>query len=263
MFCPLRLAHSSLSTPHTAPHKQTKSVSVKAKCQAQKKKKKKKVNRPDLLGSKLEQRIMGALTPLVFWEGAFLVSCLFSLSLCLGLNFDLMLCLVYKQRKPLKSGFFLISLNLDSTSTFPLTPAWFFYHVFFFHLRKHSETWACLSVSGLVCDWLAICLCVHLYLCFFLLLLNLNFPSMRHIVGIIPVLDLHLSCCFFNAEVVLQASWCCSFHIKDLVQKALFWALWRHILNLSCHDLTATVYRLPTLPTFSGSTPLTSTGRNR
>lgn len=31
--------------------------------------KKKKVNRPDLLGSKLEQRIMGALTPLAFWEG--------------------------------------------------------------------------------------------------------------------------------------------------------------------------------------------------
>lgn len=60
--------HIPIYQPLTQIHTRTrtKSVSVEAVCQAQEK----KLNRPDLLGSKLEQRIMGTLTPVAFWEGS-------------------------------------------------------------------------------------------------------------------------------------------------------------------------------------------------
>lgn len=115
---------------------------------------------------------------------------------------------------------------------------------------KHKETRAYHSMSGLVCKRLCDCLyvCVRMYPCLFVLS---EFPCIKQIVGIIPGLDLHLSCCFFHAVVVLWASRCCSFHSKDLVQKALSWALWRHILNWSCHDMTAPFTLLSVHPTLS------------
>lgn len=65
MFCPLRLAHSYLSIPHTG-----KTLSARRQLRQyakhRKKKKEKNLNRLDLLGSRLEQSIMGPLTPLAF-----------------------------------------------------------------------------------------------------------------------------------------------------------------------------------------------------
>lgn len=82
VFCDL---HIPIRQPIAHTQTQTNSVSVKAVGQAQKK----KLNRPDLLGCKLEKRIMGFLTPLAFREGS-TQSPVCSLSVSLHLFYEFM-----------------------------------------------------------------------------------------------------------------------------------------------------------------------------
>lgn len=61
-------SHIPVCQPLTQPHT-NRQIQFQSRQHA-KHRKKKNLNRPDLLGSILEQRIMGALTPLAFWEGS-------------------------------------------------------------------------------------------------------------------------------------------------------------------------------------------------
>lgn len=121
----------------------------------------------------------------------------------------------------------------------PITtvPICFYYVV---HLRKIPAELA----TSVMCGWLAGCFSEHTCIPDILS----EIPCIRQRVEIIPGLDPCLSCFFFHAVVDSRASWCCSFHTKDLVHKALFWALLRHILNRSCHDMTATVHFIVSPP---------------
>lgn len=141
-----------------------------------------------------------------------------------------------------------IGLNLDSILRFLLSRCVFLFCPSFDKILGNRETRAHRSMSGLVCKCLCDCLsvCVCMYPCLFGLP---EFPCIRQIVGIILVLDLHLSCRFFHAVVVFTSEFSAAvIHSEDLVQKALFWALWRHILNWSCHDMTATVHFIVSPP---------------
>lgn len=98
-------SHIPVYQPLTRLHTHTQTKQFQSKQYAKHRKKKKKPNQPDLLSSRLGQRIMGVLTPLAFWEGTS-QSPVGSLSLSLGMNFNLMPCPCKHMKKLLKKWIF-------------------------------------------------------------------------------------------------------------------------------------------------------------
>lgn len=136
----------SISPSHRHASTHTQSVSIEALCQAREKQ---NLNRPDLLDSELEQRIMGARTLCIL--GRLLpVSCC-SLSVCF--NFNLMHCLckhMKKEKKQHSKVAKCIGLNLDSA--FPLSQNIF---ILSFIRQNRGKT--------PVTQCVALCVCVYVF----------------------------------------------------------------------------------------------------
>lgn len=131
MFCPLRLAHSSLSTPHTAPHKQTKSVSAKAVCCVEEK----KISTDRICHAAKDYELSHP-----WHSGKASPGLLFALSLSLSYP------VWFSNKKVDFNG-----LKLDSASPFPLSPMCFYFIPHLRNLRPAFSKWSSVCLTERLC----------------------------------------------------------------------------------------------------------------
>lgn len=124
------ITNSYLSTLYSAAHTHTDKISFSwGSTPSTFKKKKKKLTRLDLLGSKLEQRIVGTVLSMHFWEGS-------SHSLSLWTSSS---CSVLVNTNSLKCDYFILfGESLQSTFPLPLSP---FVFIMLFIYEKSQPNW--------------------------------------------------------------------------------------------------------------------------